>query len=186
MARSNLKRIQKTVKTKRGSSRRTFWVRADEATKPEVRKSFLRRNAGTIAAGTAALIGATLFAKHRHGLVAAAEGAHAAYRGARTADHAAHLITGRGIGLSNHVRAVKTGASLGYAVGSVADHGRRRVYNMLGISPTLMNLGYGAVALGAVGIKGYRSAKRIIQHVDRAKSVHRRIAREINGGNRAR
>ena len=186
MARSNLKKIQKTVRTKRGSARRTFWVKAEEAPKPEVRKSFVRRHAGKLAVGTAALVGAALFAKHRHGLAAAAEGAHAAYKGARIADHASHLFTGQGIGLGNHVRAVKTGASLGYAVGSVADHGRRRVYNMLGISPTLMNLGYGAVALTAVGIKGYRTAKRIIQHVDRAKGVHRRISREVSGVGRAR
>jgi hypothetical protein len=186
MSRSNLKRIQKVVRTKRGSARRTFWVKADEAPKPEVRQSFLRRHAGKIAVGTAALVGATVFAKHRHGAVAAAEGAHAAYKGARIADHASHLLTGRGIGVGNHYRAVKAGASLGYAAGSIADQGRRKVYNMLGISPTLMNLGYGVAALSVVGIKGYRTAQRIIQHVDRAKGVHRRIAREVSGVTRAR
>lgn len=179
MARSNLRKVQKVVRTKRGSTRRAFWVKAEEAPKPEVRQSFLRRHAGKIAAGTAALVGATLFARHRHGIVAGAEGAHAAYRGARFVDHASHLLTGQGIGVANHVRAVKAGASLGYAVGSIPDNARRRVHNMLGISDTLMNLGYGTAVLGVVGVKAYRAANRIIGHVDRAKKVHRRVSGQV-------
>lgn len=67
--RAGLKKVQKTVKGKKGTVRRTYWVKANQAARkgqPVAQKQpgFLRRNAGKIVGGLA-LAGAAAYGLHR-------------------------------------------------------------------------------------------------------------------------
>ena len=114
-SRAGLKKVTKVVRGKRGSVKRTYWVKAQQAAKGA--GSFLSRHKGKIAAG-AALVGAGILAARHRGAI---EGA---YHGARIANKGAGML---GLGLKNRAKAVVAGARAGSAVGGLSDKGRRAV-----------------------------------------------------------
>jgi len=108
MARAGLKKVVKTVRGKRGTVKRTYWVKTNPTVKglrsagPEKGPGFLRRHAGKIL-GAAALVGGAYIAhKHGHGIAGAFRGASAA--------HGLH----QGEGLKDRLKAALGGASSGY------------------------------------------------------------------------
>jgi hypothetical protein len=114
MARSGLKKVVKTVRSKKGSARRAYWVKSD----PNVGKKkpgFLRRHAGKIL-GAAALVGGAYLA-HRAGATAAAKGAVrgtlSAYRDAKAIRSANGPKIGVGEKLSGALAAVRHGGAAG-------------------------------------------------------------------------
>jgi len=68
--RAGLKKVTKTVKGRKGTVRRSYWVKASQAAKKgrpvaqQKQPGFLRRNAGKIVGGLA-LVGATAYGLHR-------------------------------------------------------------------------------------------------------------------------
>lgn len=99
--RQNLKKVVKTVRGKRGSVRRTYWVHANE---PPKKQGFLRRHAGKLLAGAAI---AGLAIANRHKLAGAARGAGLAL--------SAHKHSGSMASASEKARDAFRMAKVGYA-----------------------------------------------------------------------
>lgn len=108
MARAGLKKVIKTVKGKKGSARRAYWVKSDPNAGKK-KPGFLRRHAGKIL-GAAALAGLA-YAAHKSGVAGAAR---SGVRGAREAWHKEALAQKTGAkssSIMDRVRAAKdTGA----------------------------------------------------------------------------
>jgi hypothetical protein len=66
MGKPGLKKVVKSVRGKKGSVRRTYWVKSDPKATKQQQPGFLRRNAGKIA-GVAALAGAAYLGRHKIG-----------------------------------------------------------------------------------------------------------------------
>lgn len=110
--RAGLKKVTKIVRGKRGSVKRTYWVKA-QAQKVG---SFLNRHKGKIAAG-AALAGVGLLAhRNRHALRGAYHGAHAAHQENRLM-HAARQKFGGGLSFRDKAKSLIGGARTGFGVG---------------------------------------------------------------------
>jgi hypothetical protein len=114
MARAGLKKVIKTVKGKRGSARRAYWVKSDPNAGKK-KPGFLRRHAGKIL-GAAALVGGAYLA-HRAGATAAAKGAVrgtlSAYRDAKAMRSASGPKIGVGEKISGAMAAVRHGGAAG-------------------------------------------------------------------------
>lgn len=119
MARSGLKKVVKTVKGKKGSARRAYWVKSDPNAGKK-KPGFLRRHAGKIL-GAAALVGGAYLA-HRAGATAAVKGGVQNYRkggsfkaGASggVSDHYAKVRSDAAEGKGGRIGAILAGASTG-------------------------------------------------------------------------
>lgn len=111
--RAGLKKVVKTVRGKRGSVRRTYYVKGSEAPK---KAGFLRRHAGKLAVG-AALVGAGVLAsRHRLALRGAYHGAKATHQENR-AINAGNARYGKGMGMLQQAKHVLSGARTGAHVG---------------------------------------------------------------------
>lgn len=114
MARAGLKKVIKTVKGKKGSARRAYWVKSDPNAGKK-KPGFLRRHAGKIL-GAAALVGGAYLA-HRAGATAAAKGAVrgtlSAYRDAKAIRSANGPKIGVGEKISGALAAVRHGGAAG-------------------------------------------------------------------------
>lgn len=64
MNRSGLRKVTKSVKGKHGSIRRSYWVKSNQKTTNQNQPGFIRRNAGKIVIGAAALAGAAYLVHH--------------------------------------------------------------------------------------------------------------------------
>lgn len=116
--RAGLKKVVKTVKSKKGTARRTYWVKADPK-KPsgnlrhqgigEKRPGFVRRHAGKLLAG-AAVVGALAYG-NRHALSRAHQLGAAAHRRIKG--------SGEKVGAVQHARAVFDMAKLGFRQGNL-------------------------------------------------------------------
>lgn len=112
MARAGLKKVTKTVRGKRGTVRRTYWVKSAA----QKVGGFLNRHKGKIAAG-AALAGAGLLAsRHRLALRGAYHGAKATHQENR-AINAGNARYGKGMGMLQQAKHVLSGARTGAHVG---------------------------------------------------------------------
>lgn len=148
-SRAGLKKVTKVVRGKRGSVKRTYWVKAQQAAKGA--GSFLSRHKGKIAAG-AALVGAGILAARHRGAI---EGA---YHGARIANKGAGML---GLGLKNRAKAVVAGARAGSAVGGLSDKGRRAVgaaLDKVRSIPSAIQGGISGVKLGGRAARGVADA----------------------------
>lgn len=124
-SRAGLKKVTKVVRGKKGSVKRTYWVKAQQAAKGV--GGFLNRHKGKIAAGVALAAGAALAHRHRGAIKGAYHGAKIANTAAGGVSRGMSAVTGKGLGLRNRLKAITTGARAGAAVGGMADSGRRAV-----------------------------------------------------------
>lgn len=108
MGKPGLKKVVKSVRGKKGSVRRTYWVKSDPKTAKQQQPGFLRRNAGKIA-GVAALAGAAYLGRHKIGALAG---------------QAKHLALGPG---GNHAATAGTAGSRGERA-KQAFHDARKKY----------------------------------------------------------
>jgi len=151
-SRAGLKKVTKVVRGKRGSVKRTYWVKAQQAAKGA--GSFLSRHKGKIAAG-AALVGAGILAARHRGAIKGA------YHGARIANKGAGML---GLGLKNRAKAVVAGARAGSAVGGLSDKGRRAVgaarsqLDKVRSIPSAIQGGISGVKLGGRAARGVADA----------------------------
>ncbi len=112
MARAGLKKITKTVRGKKGTVRRTYWVKSAA----QKVGGFLSKHKGKIAAG-AALAGAGLLAhRHRLALRGAYHGAKAMHQENR-AIHSGNIRFGHKMGALQQAKHVLSGARTGARVG---------------------------------------------------------------------
>jgi len=159
-SRAGLKKVTKVVRGKRGSVKRTYWVKAQQAAKGA--GSFLSRHKGKIAAG-AALVGAGILAARHRGAIKGA------YHGARIANKGAGMLglggAGMlGLGLKNRAKAVVAGARVGSAVGGLSDKGRRAVgaarsqLDKVRSIPSAIQGGISGVKLGGRAARGVADA----------------------------
>jgi len=98
--RAGLKKVVKTVRGKRGTVRRAYYVKANEAPK---KQGFLSRHKGKIAAGALALGAAALASRHRLALKGAYHGARAAHV-ENKAIHAGMQRFGKGMSLMTRAK----------------------------------------------------------------------------------
>jgi hypothetical protein len=106
-SRAGLKKVVKMVRGKKGTTRRTYWMKSEGAGAPK--QGFLRRHAGKLVAGAAlAAGGAYLAHKHRGAIGGAAKGALEGYRAVRN--------LGRGLGTGSSMKERLAGAGLGAAI----------------------------------------------------------------------
>lgn len=146
-SRAGLKKVTKVVRGKKGSVKRTYWVKAQQAAKGV--GGFLNRHKGKIAAGVALAAGAALAHRHRGALKGAYHGAKMANTAAGGVSRGMSAVTGKGLGLRNRLKAIATGARAGAAVGGAVDSGRRAVSSgrsMLDKVRSLPSAARGAVA----------------------------------------
>lgn len=122
---AGLKKVVKSVRGKKGTVRRTYWVRTKEAVKGAGR--FLNKHKGKIAAGAALAGAAYLASKHRGAIKGAYHGARIANKGAGAVSDGMRRVTGHGLGFKNRAKAVIMGARAGSAIGGMSDKGRRVV-----------------------------------------------------------
>jgi hypothetical protein len=143
-SRAGLKKITKSVRGKKGSVRRSYWVKAQEAAKGAGR--FLNRHKGKIAAG-AALAGTAALAIHNRGAVKGAyHGARIAHRASGAVSHGMKTVTGSGMSLRNRFNIIRTGAIGGAKLGGAADYLRHNP----GVARGARLAGRTAVAAGTV------------------------------------
>jgi hypothetical protein len=120
MARSGLKKVVKTVRGKKGSVRRSYWMKSDpKAGKNGKRPGFLRRHAGKIL-GAAALVGGAYLA-HRAGATAALRGAATHGRAAYKDAAAQRSSSGPKLGVRERLSGAVAAASHGARQG-VGEH----------------------------------------------------------------
>lgn len=112
--RAGLKKVVKTVRGKRGTVRRSYYVKANEAPK---KQGFLSRHKGKIAAGALALGAAALASRHRLALRGAYHGARAAHADNK-AIHGNMQRFGKGMSLMTRAKHVLGGARRGAQVGN--------------------------------------------------------------------
>lgn len=124
-SRAGLKKVTKVVRGKKGSVKRTYWVKAQQAAKGV--GGFLNRHKGKIAAGVALAAGAALAHRHRGAIKGAYHGAKMANTAAGGVSRGMSAITGKGLSLRNRIKAVAAGARVGAAVGGASDSARRAV-----------------------------------------------------------
>ncbi len=119
-SRAGLKKVVKMVRGKKGTTRRTYWMKSEGAGAPK--QGFLRRHAGKLVAGAAlAAGGAYLAHKHRGAIGGAAKGALEGYRAVRN--------LGRGLGTGSSVKERLAGAGLGAAIRGVQGRGADKMRN---------------------------------------------------------
>lgn len=130
MARAGLKKVIKTVKGKRGSVKRSYWIKSDpKAGKGgKQRPGFLRRHAGKIL-GLAALAGGAYLA-HKAGGTAAVRGAATHGRAAYKDAMAQRGLSGPKLGIRERLSGAAAAASHGARQG-VAEHHERQGANVM-------------------------------------------------------
>lgn len=156
-SRAGLKKVVKMVRGKKGTTRRTYWMKSEGAGAPK--QGFLRRHAGKLVAGAAlAAGGAYLAHKHRGAIGGAAKGALEGYRAVRN--------LGRGLGTGSSVKERLAGAGLGAAIRGAQGHAsdkirqvRRDVARATAGSTT--GAIRGAVKGAAAGLQGSRLLGRM-------------------------
>lgn len=143
-SRAGLKKVVKSVRSKKGSARRTYWVKAQEAAKGAGR--FLNRHKGKIATG-AALVGAAALAAHNRGAIKGAyHGARIANRASGTVSRGMKAVTGNGMSLGTRLSIIRKGAIGGAKVGGAADYLRHNP----GVARGARLAGRTAVAAGSI------------------------------------
>lgn len=118
--RAGLRKITKTVRGKKGSVRRSYWVKASGAVKGAAKAAggFVARHKGKIA-GAAALAGAAyLGVKHGSKISGAVQGMHMAHKMAGAMGIRKHLS------LRHNAEAIAAGALVGSRLGASADTAR--------------------------------------------------------------
>ncbi len=123
--RAGLKKVVKSVRGKRGSVKRTYWVRTKSAASGVGK--FLSKHKGKIAAGAALAGAAYLASKHRGAIKGAYHGARVANKGAGAVSEGMRHVTGHGLGFKTRAKAVIAGARVGSTIGGMSDKGRRVV-----------------------------------------------------------
>lgn len=119
-SRAGLKKVVKMVRGKKGTTRRTYWMKSEGAGAPK--QGFLRRHAGKLVAGTALAVGGAYLAhKHRGAIGGAAKGALEGYRAVRN--------LGRGLGTGSSVKERLAGAGLGAAIRGSQGHAADKMRN---------------------------------------------------------
>lgn len=154
-SRAGLKRVVKSVRSKKGTARRTYWVKAQEAAKGAGR--FLNRHKSKIAAG-AALVGAAALAAHNRGAIKGAyHGARIANRASGTVSRGMKAVTGSGMSLRTRFNIIRKGAVGGAKVGGAADYLRH--------NPTVVRKAATSAALfgGEMALKA--GASRLAPHL---------------------
>lgn len=159
--RAGLKRVIKTVKSKKGTARRTYWVKSDPKKGKvslrhqglhENRPGFVRRHAGKILAG-AALVGALAYG-NRHALKRAHELGSAAHRRIKSSGESVRAV--------DHAKAVFGMARLGFREGNLraAQNGSRFARaNLSLMAPNRMQRA--TAALGRAGSRAAGVAGRV-------------------------
>lgn len=120
--RAGLRKVTKTVRGKKGSVRRSYWVKASGAVKGAAKAAggFVARHKGKIA-GAAALAGAAYLGV-RHGSKIA--GAVHGLNSARKYISAHKAASGESLGLRTMASLAKVGAKVGARNGAAADNAR--------------------------------------------------------------
>lgn len=112
MARTGLKKVIKTVRGKKGTARRTYWVKSAA----QKVGGFLNKHKGKIAVGAAVAGAGLLASRHRLALRGAYHGAKAMHQENR-AIHSGNLRFGRGMSALQQAKHVLSGARTGARVG---------------------------------------------------------------------
>lgn len=183
-SRAGLKKVVKTVRGKKGTVKRTYWMKASQAAKST--GGFLRRHGGKIAAG-AALVGAGLLAaRHRGAIKGAYHGAKIANAGASGVSKGMHAVTGHGLSLGQRAKAVIAGASSGAKIGGAHDSARRAVGAAQSAADRVRSIPAG-IQGGASGVRlGGRLLKGAASMGARASgAVGRATSRAMSGAVRA-
>lgn len=113
-SRAGLKKVVKTVRGKRGTVRRAYYVKANEAPK---KQGFLSRHKGKLALGAAAIGAGLLANRHKLALRGAYHGAKAAHAENR-AIHGNMKRFGMGMNALTRAKHLLGGARTGAAVGN--------------------------------------------------------------------
>ena len=143
-SRAGLKKVTKTVRSKKGTARRTYWVKAQEAAKGAGR--FLNRHKGKVAAGVA-LVGAAALAAHNRGAIKGAyRGARIANRASGAVSHGMKAVTGKSMSLGTRFSIIRKGAIGGAKIGGAADYMRHNP----GVARGARLAGRTAVAAGSI------------------------------------
>lgn len=120
---AGLKKVVKSVRGKKGTVRRTYWVKAKDAVKGAGR--FLNKHKGKIAAGAALAGAAYLGAKHRGAIGGALSGARKGVGVVRALGGIHKALGGSGASAKDYAAGAGTGATLGGLRGHMKDVDRR-------------------------------------------------------------
>ena len=142
--RAGLKKVTKSVQGKKGTVRRSYWVKAQDAVKSAGR--FLGRHKGKIAAGAALAGAAALAVRNRGAIKGAYRGASIANRASGAVSHGMKAVTGTGMSLRTRFNIIRTGAIGGAKLGGAADYLRHNP----GVARGVRLAGRTAVAAGTV------------------------------------